>query len=1216
MEVRLFGELEALAGGVPVPVRGAKQRALLSLLALQRGQPVSADRLIDLLWGDRQAAHPANALQTQIGQLRRTLGPAAILTSEAGYALTAGPDEVDVVRFERLVAKGQRLAADGELAPASAALGEALRLRRGEPLAEFTYASFFDAERAHLDELTLVAIESRAGADLGLEHHGELAGELEARCRQHPLRERLWELLILALYRSGRQAEALRAYTEIRDRLVDELGIDPGPALRDLQARILAQDPSLGPASPARASPAPASPAPASPAPASPASASAAASGGASPAQAAAPPEAAGDLGDSLGPTALLLETKLYVPRSRRGLVPRPRLSERLDRGTASKLTLVSAPAGFGKTTLLTDWLAAAPARPAGARLVAWLSLDRADNDPASFWTYVIAALRTVAAGVGERALAFLQAPQPPPIETVLTALLNDLGATASEIVLVLDDYHVIDAGDVQEGMAFLLDHLPPWLHLVIASRADPALPLARWRARGELVEARAAELRFTPDEAAVYLNETMGLQLTARDVAALEGRTEGWIAALQLAALSMQGRDDVAGFIAGFAGDDRYVVDYLVEEVLQRQPDHVQAFLLQTAILDRLSGPLCDAVTGQGDGRAMLEALDRGNLFLVPLDDRRRWYRYHHLFADVLQARLLDERPGQVPDLHRRASVWYEQNGEQSVAISHALAAEDFGRAADLIERAIPAMRKTRQDATMHSWLKGLPDEVVRVRPMLSFAVAGALLTGGEPEEVEVRLRDAERWLTEAATGKGSPARPAEMVVADEEEYRRLPGAIELYRSALALVRGDLPGTVGHARRTLDRALAEDHGVRAGAAGFLGLAFWRSGDLAAGHSAYAECAAGLRRSGQIADTFGCAIAMADIRLAQGRLGAAMRTYEQALQRASEQDGPVLRGTADMYVGISEVHREYDDLQAATQWLLRSQELGEHVGLPQNRYRWRVAMARIRQAEGDLASALDLLNEAERLYVSDFFPNVRPVPALKARVWIAQGSLCEALGWAREQGLSADDDLSYLREFEHITLARLLLAQHAEDSVYRATRLLERLLLAAEEGERTGRAIEILVLLALAHQRLGDVPAALAGLERAVTLAEPEGYVRVFVDEGPAMASLLKALAKRGTAGNYARRLLAAGATLAETEHDGPVKQALIEPLSERELDVLRLLGTELDGPAIARELTVSLNTIRTHTKNIYAKLGVTSRRSAVRRAAELGLPRTRHPQP
>jgi LuxR family transcriptional regulator, maltose regulon positive regulatory protein len=1172
MQVRLFGELEAERASVLVPVRGAKQRALLALLALRPGQPVSADRLIDVLWGDGPAANPANALQAQIGQLRRTLGPAAIVTTEVGYALDAGPDDVDIVRFEHLVAQGRRLAEAGQAVDASAALGEALGLRRGEPLADFTYAGFFDAERTRLDELTLVAIETRAEADLALGRHGELAAELEAWCRAHPLRERLWELLILALYRAGRQAEALRAYTEVRDRLAGELGIDPGPALRDLQARILAQHPSLSP------EPVPLEPLPPPPCSAVP---------------------------------AALLETKFYVPRSRRDLVPRPRLSERLDRVSGSKLMLVSAPAGFGKTTLLTEWLAAAPA---DQRLAAWLSLDRGDNDPASFWTYMIAALRTAAPGVGQSALVLLQAPRPSPIETVLTALLNDLGGIASDIVLVLDDYHVIDAREVQDGMAFLLDHLPPGLHVVIASRADPALPLARLRARSELIEIRAAELRFTPDEAAAYLNELMGLQLTARDVAALEGRTEGWIAALQLAALSMQGRDDVAGFIDGFAGDDRYVVDYLAEEVLQRQPGPVQAFLLQTSILGRLTGPLCDAVTGQDGGKAMLETLDRGNLFLVPLDDRRQWYRYHRLFADVLQARLLDEQPGQVPGLHRRASGWFHRSGEPSEAIGHALAARDFDQAADLIERAIPAMRITRQDATMHGWLKALPDEVVRIRPMLSFAVAGGLLTDGEPEEVEVRLQDAERWLKEAtATGEGSPAPPGEMVVADEEEYRRLPGAIELYRSALALVRGDVPGTVRHAQRTLDRALTEDHGVRAGAAGFLGLAFWTSGDLEAAHSAWVQCAAGLRRSGQIADIFGCAIAMGDIRLTQGRLGEAMRTYEQALQRASEPGGPVLRGTADMHVGMSEVHRERGDLQAATQQLRRSQELGEHNGLPQNPYRWRVAMARIRQAEGDLEGALDLLNEAERVYVGDFFPNVRPVPALTARVWIAQGRLGEALGWAREQGLSVDDDLSYLREFEHITLARMLVARSQGEPVHEAIRLLERLLLAAEEGGRTGRVIEILVLQALAHQTLGDIPAALARLERALTLAEPEGYVRVFVDEGPPMTSLLRAAAKHGTTRNYVRRLLAA---VGETGPDSPVRQALIDPLSERELDVLRLLGTELDGPAIARELMVSLNTVRTHTKNIYAKLAVTNRRAAVRRAAELDLPRTRNRRP
>ena len=397
-----------------------------------------------------------------------------------------------------------------------------------------------------------------------------------------------------------------------------------------------------------------------------------------------------------------------------------------------------------------------------------------------------------------------------------------------------------------------------------------------------------------------------------------------------------------------------------------------------------------------------------------------------------------------------------------------------------------------------------------------------------------------------------------------------------------------------------------------------LGLASWGSGDLEAAHRAYSECAAGLRRAGYVSDVLGCAIALADIRIAQGRLGEAMRTYEEALQLVPEQGGPVLRGTAGLHVGLSELYSERGDLHAATQHLLKSQELGEHTGLPQHRYRWRVAMAQVREAEGNLAGALDLLNEAERLYVSDFFPNVRPVPALKARVWIAQGRFGEALGWANEHGLSVDDDLSYLREFEHVTLARALVARYQDErakrSIHEATRLLERLLPAAEAGGRTGRVIEILVLQALAHQALRDIPAALRSLERAVTLAEPEGYVRVFADQGPAMASLLRAAAKKATRRDYVRRLLAAASG---PEHSSPSEQALIEPLSERELDVLRLLGTELDGPAIARELMVSLNTMRTHTKNIYAKLAVTNRRAAVRRAAELNLlSRTRSPRP
>ena len=921
-------------------------------------------------------------------------------------------------------------------------------------------------------------------------------------------------------------------------------------------------------------------------------------------------------------PPLLLLETKFYPPRSPRDLVPRPRLRDSLVRGTRSKLMLVSAPAGFGKSTMLAqwldDWLDAEPGAGTTEHSAAWLSLDRDDNDPAAFWTYVIAALRTAVPGIGEIALGLLQAPLPTSIQTVLTTLVNDLGGLERDAVLVLDDYHVINSREVHEGMAFLIDHLPARLHVVIASRADPALPLARLRARGDLVETRAAELRFTPDEAVAYLNGVMGLQLTAGDMAVLEGRTEGWIAALQLAALSMQGRDDKAGFIAGFTGDDRYILDFLVEEVLQRQPARIQAFLLQTSILGRLSGPLCDAVTGDGDSKATLETLDRGNLFLVPLDDRRRWYRYHHLFADMLRARLLDEQPGNLPELHRRASGWHERSGDLPDAIRHALAGEDFDHAADLVERAWPVMRQFRQEATMLGWLKALPDPLLGRRPVLSVAYAAVLAVSGQFDGVETRLRDAERWLGPAAGGDDRPAAPAPpMAVVDENELRRLPAAIAGYRAAQALAAGDVPATMTHARRALDLVTDDDHLERAAAAGLLGLAHWSTGDLETAHRWYADCRASLERAGHVADTLGCTIALADIRLTQGRLRDAMVTYERALQLAVARGGPVLRGTADMHVGLSELCREQGDLTAATQHLLRAQELGEHAGLPQNPYRRRVAMARVRQAHGDLDGALELLDEAERVYVGDFFPNARPVPALRAGVWAARGRLAEAFGWAREQGLSAEDDLSYLREFEYITLARALVAedrsQRAGRSGDQAIALLGRLLRAAEEGDRAGNAIEILVLLAVAHQTRGDIAAALVALERALALAGPEGYFRVFLDEGQPMAALLEAAAERGIAAGYVRLLRSA---LGETEVRSTERAGLIEPLSDRELDVLRLLATDLGGPGIASELYVSLNTLRTHTKNIYAKLGVNNRRAAVRRARELDLLRTPRRRP
>ena len=920
-----------------------------------------------------------------------------------------------------------------------------------------------------------------------------------------------------------------------------------------------------------------------------------------------------------------LLETKLFVPRLRRAAVARPRLSEQLRLGSEAKLTLVSAPAGFGKTTVLAQWLAS---RAAAERPVAWLSLEEDDSQPGSFWTYLSTALDRAIPGVGADALALLASPQPN-VQAVLATIVNELAAEPTDIEVVLDDYHLVDGPGIGAGMTFLLEHLPPNVHLVISTRADPALPLARLRARGDLVEIRASDLRFTSEEVASYLNGISGLDLNGQEVAVLEGRTEGWIAALQLAALSMKGREDVRGFIAGFAGDDRYIVDYLVEEVLVRQPQQVRDFLVSTCILDRLNGRLCDAVTGQPGGKAMLETLERANLFVVPIDEGRHWYRYHHLFAEVLHTYLADERSDEVSSLHSRASRWYEQQGEIPSAVRHALAAGDVSRAAALVELAIPALRRTRQDATIRGWVEVIPDDVVRVRPVLAVLFAGALMSAGEFDDVEHRLDEVERWLAtadDADAAEMAPGTPA--VVVDHDQVARLPGMVLMYRAALALSRGDVHGTVRHAQLAVDRAADGDDLTRAGASALSGLASWGVGDLDAAHRAYAACVEGMGRVGHIADILGCSITLADIRLTQGRLNDAQATYDRALSLAADQSGTarsggtlpetVLPGTADMYVGLGHVAFERDDLDAATAYLLHSQELGERAGLPQNPYRWRVAMARVQEARGNLATAVALLDEAQAVYTADFAPNVCPVHSIRARMLATHGYVDEALAWAAAQRLSPDDELSYLHENEHVTLARVLLERHTADGtdLRPAIALLKRLLTAAEAGGRTGTVIEVLVLQALTQRANGVTADALVPLRRALSLAEPEGYIRVFTREGSPMALLLNRVDAETHETAYVRRIADAcrdtarpGSPAEPSEHGARRRTpGVIEPLSERELDVLRLLSSDLDGPGIARHLRVSIHTVRSHTKNIYAKLGVNSRRAAVRRGDDLGL--------
>ncbi len=902
-------------------------------------------------------------------------------------------------------------------------------------------------------------------------------------------------------------------------------------------------------------------------------------------------------------PLGSILESKLRLPRHVTRAMPRPHLTDLLEASDRVPLTLVSAPPGYGKTTLVASWISG----HVPPRRFAWVSLSEDDRHPTSFWTYVLTAVERAAPGTGARALAQLANG----METALGELLNELSVLPDDLTIVLDDYHLCDGPDVQSGMTLLLDHLPPQVHLVVLSRADPHLPLPRLRSRTELVEVRTSDLRFTPEESTAYLNDLNGLDLDRGAVATLDSRTEGWAAAIQLAALSLRGRTDPSVFIADFAGDDRFVLDYLGDEVLSRVPPATRRFLLKTSILDRLTGPLCDAVTTDVGGKAVLESLERQNLFLIPLDDQRRWYRYHHLFADVLNAHLLDEAAGDVPLLHHRASEWFAEHDDPESAIRHALAAGDPAQAARLLEMALPELRRVRKESLILQWAANLPDDAVRNRPVLATGIAGALMASNQFDGVSRRLDDIENQL-------GSPET---QLVVDRDELARVPAVVETYRAALALTTSDLAATIAHAEAALGRASTDDLLSIAAASALIGLALWRQGDLNSAYDAYLASAEHLGRADHVADVLGCTIALADIATTQGRLQGAEASIHRALEAARRAGtSEPLRGTADMHVAMSVLDLERNDLAAAAEDLRRSDELGDAAGLPQNAYRWRVALARLRSAQHDTDSAVDLLADAERVYVGDFSPNVQPIAATRARVLAAAGRMEEALAWASTTRVRTTDPVSYLTEYEHATLVRVELAAAAPTgSLDSATMsLLERLITDAQTGERRGSLIELLVLHALADQAAGRVSAAAETLQTALRLAEPEGYCRTFTREGTAMAALLEAVADRCGAWPYLQRLQAAirGDDPRPGSADRVVSDAstlprsgdVVEPLSVRELEILRYLGSELDGPAIARELTVSLTTVRTHTQHIYAKLGVNNRRAAIRRAHQLGL--------
>lgn len=904
-----------------------------------------------------------------------------------------------------------------------------------------------------------------------------------------------------------------------------------------------------------------------------------------------------------------LLATKLLRPRLRHELLPRTRLSALLSRAARSPLTLVSASAGFGKTTVVAAWLGTPDRR------VSWVSLDGSDRQLTRFLTYLLTALDQAVPGSAGTALTRWSSGQAS-FETVLTGVVNELSVYDGDLTLVLDDYHLADSPEVAEAMTFLIEHLPPQLHLVLMTRSDPALPLARLRAGGELVEIRAADLRFDSAEATAYLNDLHELGLPAEAVTALENRTEGWAAALQLAMLSLRDRADAPQFIDRFTGDDRFVVDYLVDEVLERQPDDVHRFLLDTSILERFTAPLCAAVIGEpGAGRSMLERVDRENLFVVALDDHRGWYRYHHLFADVLRAHLRHERPHDLPELHRRASRWFAEHDQVEEAVRHALAAGETTLAAELVEKALPHLRRARREDILRRWTDELPAESVRNRPVLAIGLVGGLVASNDLTGVEDRLSEIERMLA---------APEADLIIVDEAEGPSVAARLEIYRAGLAVLSGNPAAALHHARLAITAAPPGDDLSVASASGLAGLANWATGDVIAAHESYVGCAAGLERAAYYADVLGCSLTIADMELALGRLHDADRTLRRALDLAQRHRpaGAALRGTADILVALSRTAWHRDDLPAAAELLGRASDLGESAELPQNPYRWRVGMARLRAAEHDWGAARELLDEAERVYVGDFSPPVHPVHATRARVLVASGDAVGARAWAREHAVAADDDLSYLREYEHVTLARVLLAEHhatdrrltqrADDGtgpLRAAAALLDRLLRAAEAGGRAGTVIEIEVLRALAHQAAGADELALSALDHAVDLAEAESWVRFFLDASPGLGELLTRLVPRRSAPGFVQHLLAQRTGLTPTPEPASVPRgALLERLSDRELEVLRLLGSDLSGPAIARELYVSLNTVRTHTKHIYTKLGVNNRRAALTRAHQLGL--------
>ncbi|MDY0019770.1 MAG: LuxR C-terminal-related transcriptional regulator [Anaerolineae bacterium] len=884
-----------------------------------------------------------------------------------------------------------------------------------------------------------------------------------------------------------------------------------------------------------------------------------------------------------------VLTTKLHVPLLRAGFVPRPRLLERLEAGCSSKLILVSAPAGFGKTTLVSTW-----ARTRG-HAVAWLALEGADNDPVRFWQYVIAALQTVYPEVGEGSGAALQSPQAPPVEAVLVDLLNEFDALPGDCALVLDDYHLIKARPIHDAVLFLLEHLPPRFHLVLATRTDPPFPLARLRARGELTELRVADLRFTADEAAAFLNEAMGLHLSADDIAALETRTEGWIAGLQLAALALQapGRGDVSGFIASFTGSHQYVLDYLMEEVLQRQPEVLQTFLLQTSILEQLNGELCDALIEEGGQSGpsadTLQELEKANLFIVPLDEERRWYRYHHLFGDLLRGQLQRLYPHQIKPLHLRASAWYEARGFTTEAIHHAVAAEDGSRAARLVEAYGFAVLMHGEMLTVKGWLDSLPESERSTRPWLSIYLAWVLLLTGRTAEVEAQVQAAERAL---AAGPG----PADGAF--------LRGHIATLRAYAASFMQDDVRAVAYAQEALAVLPAEEAQVRSIVNFVLGVASFIRTDLEGCIKAFMKAGELGMASGNIHMAVPALAAAASIQFTLGRVRSAELSYLELVKTTQERAGASTPLLSRVYSGLSTVYYEWNRLEEAKSYAAEGVMAGRRWGNTDVMATSYIATCAVRRARGDFEGARDAVEKVLQLMRSVTLS--AGIPAQGIKTWImtllAQGNLAEVATWADAYSSPFAEASDFFCEAEYIILGRALLTLGRWDD---AETLLSRLAHQTEAGGRMGRLIEILALQALLCQARGESVQGHTLLKRALLLAQPEGYARTFIDLGAPLVPLLQQVRAEGIAPAYVTALLEA---LGMQPAPASASMALLEPLSDREVEVLQMIAAGYTNDEIAGRLYVAVSTVKKHINHMYDKLGVRNRTQAVAKGREAGL--------